>query len=243
MIASMHLADVGPRAALALLRRRPDPAEIAGLRWAETAVAAPLSDRVLPAPSLRVGLLAYWDGEDALDRFLAEHPVARRLAGGWHVRLEPVRAAGAWAALPEPVGDGEAMDDDEPVAVLTLGHLRLARAVPFLRTSARASGRAAGDPALLAATGLARPPRLVATFSLWRTTAAMRTFAYGAVGGAHRGAIEADRAQPFHHESMFIRFRPYAAVGLWDGREPLARPGLAAWRPPREHFRRPRQLL
>jgi hypothetical protein len=49
----------------------------------------------------------------------------------------------------------------------------------------------------------------------------MRRYAVAA-GGPHAAAMAADRAQPFHHESAFVRFRPYAASGSWDGGDPLA---------------------
>lgn len=113
------------------------------------------------------------------------------------------------------------VEDGEPVAVLTLGRLRLRRARPFLEASAAAEGTAVDDPALVASTGLARPPHLVSTFSIWRSAAAMRAYAYGKAG-AHQAAVRADRSGPFHHESAFVRFRPYASRGSWDGRDPLA---------------------
>jgi len=214
MILSVHLADVGARAALPLLRRRPDPAEVGGLRWAELTLAAPLGGGLLPRPQPgRVGLIAAWDDDGALDAFLAGHPVARRLSAGWRVRLEPLRTSGAWPALPELDGRVVAVDDDEPVAVLTLGRLRLARVLPFLRTSAAAEGQVVADPAVTFSTGLARPPGLVATFSLWRSAGEMRAYAYGASGPDHRAAIDAHRARPFHHESAFVRLRPYGADG------------------------------
>ena len=50
----------------------------------------------------------------------------------------------------------------------------------------------------------------------------MRAYALGSRNGAHPTATRADRANPFHHESAFIRFRPYASRGNWDGRDPLA---------------------
>jgi hypothetical protein len=223
MVLSVHIADVGRRAASGLLRRRPVAAKVPGLRYAEMTTAAPLGGGLLPVPQFgRVGLIAAWDGDAALDDFLAGHPVAERLAGGWHVRLEPLRAYGAWSALPDFPKAERPVDEDEPVAVLTLGRLKLPRVVPFLRTSAAAEAQAVADPAQLAATGLARPPRLVATFSLWRGAGAMRAYATGASGPEHLAATQAHRAKPFHHESMFARFRPYAARGQWDGREPLA---------------------
>ena len=113
------------------------------------------------------------------------------------------------------------VDDAEPVGILTLGRLRLLRTGAFRRAAGPAEAAARTNPALLAGTGLARPPRLVATFSLWRSAREMRRYAATA-GSEHKAAIEADRARAFHHESAFVRFRPYASEGSWDGRDPLA---------------------
>jgi hypothetical protein len=223
MIVSVHIADVGVARARLVLRTRPRPADIHGLRYAETTIAAPLGGSLLPRPQLgRVGMIATWKDDDALERFLAEHPLAERFRGGWHARLQVLRASGTWSRLQGLPTQQPAVEDAEPVAVLTLGRLRLRRVLPFLRASARAERQAVADPALLAATGLARPVQLVATFSLWRTASAMREYAYGANGEGHSSAIGAHRAEPFHHESVFIRLRPYASEGAWDGRDPLA---------------------
>jgi hypothetical protein len=223
VIVSVHLADVGGLAALRVLRRRPDPGDIPGLRYADTVIAAPLAGGLLPVPQFgRVGLLAAWDDDQALDAFLRSHPLAGLLASGWHVRLQPLRASGTWSGLPDLPEHELPVDDDEPVAVLTLGRLRFRRVAPFLRTSASAERQAVADTALLAATGLARPPGLVATFSLWRTAESMRAYAYGQSGPAHLAAIRAHRSRPFHRQSVFARFRPYGSQGEWDGRNPLA---------------------
>jgi hypothetical protein len=222
MIASFHIADVGSRS-LGVLRARPAPAEVPGLRYAEIAIAAPLSGRLLPAPRPgRAVLIAAWEDDRAFERFLANHPLAARFVDGWHVRLRPMRVSGAWSQLPGLPDEERPMDDDEPAAVLTLGRLRLVHTFRFLRASAAAESLAVGDPALLASTGLARPPSLVATFSLWRSTAAMRAYAGGHSDPGHIAAVRAHSARPFHHESAFIRFRPYGAHGSWDGRDPLA---------------------
>ena len=229
MIVSVHLADVGGRAALRVLRQRPDPADIPGLRYADTVIAAPLGGGLLPVPQFgRVGLVAAWDDDQALDAFLESHPVAELLAAGWHVRLEALRASGEWSALPDLPEHELPVDDDEPVAVLTLGRLRLRRVAAFLRTSASAERQAVADAGLLAATGLARPPGLVATFSLWRTAESMRAYAYGQSGPAHLAAIRAHRSRPFHRQSVFARFRPYGSQGQWDGRDPLVTEPITA---------------
>lgn len=222
MILSIHLAELAPRAALSVLRGRLRAPDVPGLVWARTAATVPLGTGPFSPPRPDgVGLIAAWTGDAALDEFLAHHVLAGRIAAGWHVRLEPLRASGAWSSLPG-LGDPEhPVEDEEPVAVLTLGRLRLRRAIPFLRTSDPAERQAVADPATLLSTGLARPPHLVATFSVWRTAAAMRAYAYGASGEAHVNAIRAHAARPFHHESLFARFRPYGSRGAWHGNDVL----------------------
>lgn len=223
MIVSVHLADVGWLQTQLLLFRRLDPSKVPGMTYAEPAFTAPLGSRVpRPRPG-RIGLIAAWDDDTALDRFLAGHPVGERLAVGWHARLEPRRCFGSWSGMPGLPAKELPVDDDEPVAILTLGRLRILRTRPFLEAGGPAERDAVGNPAVLASTGLGRlaRPRLVSTFSIWRSAAAMREYAF-ARGGAHQAAVEADRARPFHHESAFVRFRPYASQGAWDGRNPLA---------------------
>jgi hypothetical protein len=225
VIVSIHIADVGPWHATEVLLRPPRPGRVPGLTYAETTTTAALGEPLLPPRQLsRVGMIAAWDSDAALDDFLRLHPVAHHLADGWRVRLEPLRVFGAWAGLPGLPARALPVADEEPVGILTLGRLRLRRLPAFRRAAGPAEAAAIDDPALLAGIGLARPPRLVATFSLWRSSAAMRKYATGA-GGSHRAAVEADRERPFHHESAFVRFRPYASEGRWGGRDPLA--GLA----------------
>lgn len=224
MIASFHLAETGKLAGLRLLRRATLTNLAPGLRYGVLAAASPLGANRLPRPDPgRVALIAAWDDDGAIDRFLAAHPLAQALSGGWHTRLQPMHIFGAYPPLDGLVGDAPpAMGAEEPAAVLTIGRLRLSQAPRFLRAGAAAERLAVKDPAMLRGTGLARPPGLVATFSLWRTTREMRAYAGGRSGPEHRDAVRAHAERPFHHASAFIRFRPYAAEGEWDGENPLA---------------------
>ncbi len=225
MIASVHVANIGPRSVLSVLRTPPKPVDVKGLRNAEVAITAPLSAAILGRPDFgRLAFAAFWDDEDDLDRFLDHHWLATQLAGGWHVRLEPLRAFGAWPGLPGDTPATRAVDQDGPVAALTMGRLHPTQLVRFLRTSAKAEARALRAPGLVWATGLARPP-FVSTFSLWESTRALATYAYGHAEPAHPSAIAEGERKPFHSRQVFIRFRPYASVGGLDGRNPLD----AAW--------------
>ena len=223
MIATVHLADVGPRSALAITRKSPPAGSIPGLRHANVAVAAPLGGSVFPSPQFgRAALVAFWDDDAAVDRFLNDHPLAAKFASGWHVRLAPLRAHGTWPGLPrEEVPTDRRVDHEGPVGVLTLGRPRASQLIRFLRTSAKAEASVVIAPGLKWATGLAKPLSFVATCSLWESSKAAATYAYGHSQPAHPDAIATDDAKPFHHESAFIRFRPYAAQGHLDGKNPL----------------------
>jgi hypothetical protein len=222
VIASVHIAAPGARRSLAAYRAAPDPATVAGLTYAEAVLPAPLGPAVIPKPSVsEVGLIASWEDDEHLDRFLADPALAGPFASAWHVRMRAVRVFGAWPKMPGLPTEPTRVDDDEPVAVLTLGRPRLRRLPAFLRTAARAEADLEGAPGLIASTGFAHPPRLVSTFSLWESVGAMRAYAHDNAR-AHMAAVRGDRAAPIHRESAFIRWRPYRSAGRWNGRDPLA---------------------
>jgi hypothetical protein len=225
MIASVHIADLSAGSALGVLRRSPKPGPVPGLRQANVALAAPLSKSIMPPLRVgRVGLVAFWDDERAIDAFLADDALGQRFGDGFEIRLEPLRMHGSWPGVPSDIPQSRSTDYDGPAAVLTLGRLRLPQAPRFLRTSAKAEGAVLDAAGLIWATGLARPP-FVSTCSLWESTKALSVYAYGHREPAHSDAIDTDKAKPFHHQSAFIRFRPVFSRGSLGGRNPL--PGFS----------------
>ena len=159
MVVSVHIAEVDPRAAAEVLLRPPRPARVPGLTYVETTTTAALGEPLLPPRNIgRVGMIAAWENDAALERFSHLHPIARHLARGWEVRLQPLRVFGAWAGMPELPAQALPVDEEEPVGILTLGRLRLRRLGAFRRAAAPAESAAIDDPALLAGIGLARPP-------------------------------------------------------------------------------------
>jgi hypothetical protein len=98
VIASVHLAESGPRRGLRAYFRAPDPAVVPGLTYAETVVTAPLSSALLPKPSIgKVGLIASWQDDEHLDRFLADPILAG--PGRRHSRHQRAEAAGGVAGV------------------------------------------------------------------------------------------------------------------------------------------------
>jgi hypothetical protein len=193
VIASVHIADLRVTAALSVVRRTSLQRTVSGLRHANLAFAAPLGPSVVPRPSLhRVVMVAIWDGDTALDRFLAIDRFADVFRDGWHVRLQPLRASGSWPGLDWAIPRSREASHEGPLAVLTLGRLRARRAVDFFRTSARAEAQILESPGLIWATGMGFPP-FVGTCSLWRDSASLMSFAYGTTNSRHAAAHRTQR--------------------------------------------------
>lgn len=215
MIASVHVADVGVRRALQIVRKRRD-----------AAITAPFGEHRRPPTLGRVGLIAFWDDDAALDAFLDDDPLAAVLAGGWRVRMEPLRAYGSWPGLPDDLPRERSVAYDGPAVVLTLGRLRVSQTVRFLRASGKAEAKVAKAPGMIWATAMARPP-FVATCSLWQDSKAIATYAYGNSDPRHLDAIHQQEAKDFHKQSAFVRFRPYEVSGSLGGKNPLAAGALS----------------
>lgn len=235
-VASFHLARF-PRSSAArimagTLLDRPALAATPGLRFARQLGTGRGRQMGLGADLRRWAMIAVWDDDAALDRFLGGSPLARRwrihAEESFLVRLEPLASHGSWGgtdpfapdpaeppAGPPPAGS--------PVAVLTRATIPLRHWRAFHRSVSPVESwmhDRGGD--LLAAAGVGeRPVGTLATFSLWRSADAVRAFAYGA--GPHADVVRATRDHGWFAEELFARFRPYGAEGTWDGTAPLTR--------------------
>lgn len=179
----------------------------------------------LGADLRRWALFAVWDGEPALEEFLARSPVAGRwreeAEESWHVRLAPLGSRGRWGGRdPFAAAEPARHAGDGPVAVLTRASIRSTRLVPFYRSVPRVDGELRRQEGCLASIGVGEwPLARQATFSLWQDESAMARFAYRT--DAHRTVIERVRGEDWYAEELFARFTPYASRGTWDGHDPL----------------------
>lgn len=230
MIHSFHLAEVPARVGARALAR---PMSAPGLDHAEC-----LSLMRLGAPTIspdrlqlrRLAVFAQWQDEAALEGFLADDPLGRALARGWHVRLEYLRRWSTIAALPGLPPRAGRWDREEPVVAVTLARMRIPEVPRFLRYGKPVERLVRDHPGVTLALAAVRPPRTISTFSVWRTVREMEEMVHGhspvTEPDRHATAMVERQRRDFHHEFATYRFRPISEHGSWEGRSgivPVAR--------------------
>jgi hypothetical protein len=222
---TFHLAEVPRAVGARAFVRQPSSTTVPGLDHAECLALMRLGAPTLSPARLqlhRVAVFAQWQDEAALDDFLARDPLGRRLAQGWHVRLEFLRRWSTLAALPGlPVRAGP-WDQDEPVVAVTLARMRLPEVPRFLRWGRPVERLVRDHPGTTLALAAYRPPRTISTFSVWRSVREMEEMVRGHSGvpdpERHAAAMAERERRDFHHEFATYRFRPLSEHGSWEGR-------------------------
>jgi hypothetical protein len=163
------------------------------------------------------GLIAFFDGEDSAQAFIAGHPVVqacRARAQDWlALTLRATSSRGSWAGTTFAV-TAEATPG-QPIAALTRASIRPSRMVRFWRHSPPSEASLAAARGCRLAVGLGEAPLLrQCTFSLWDDQASMDAYARQ---GAHQAAIRASYQGDFFSEWMFVRFVVLRSEGAWPG--------------------------
>lgn len=171
----------------------------------------------------RTALFAVWDSEEDLDRFLATHRIPRRWRRAeehFTVRLRALGGHGSWRGR-DPLDGLEAGDRGGRVAVLTRADVRRRSWRDFGAAGKEVDAELHTADGLIDVVGIGEAPvGRLATFSLWESADAVRTYAYAMP--RHQQVIEQTRAGDWYAEELFARFEPYAAEGTWNGRNPLS---------------------
>lgn len=233
-IHSFHLAELTPRETISVLRHPPTSSTVSGLEHGECMALTRLGAPTVSRDRLqlrRLAVFAQWEDEAALERFLIGDGLGRRLAGGWHVRMRFVRRWSSLAALADlPVREGT-WTQEEPIVAVTVARMRLPEVPRFLRWGKPVERLVRDHPGTTLALSAFRPPRTIATFSVWRSVREMEEMVRGhsAIDEPERHAVamvERER-RDFHHEFATFRFRPLSEHGVWQGRTRIIPPTQA----------------
>jgi hypothetical protein len=220
MLLSVHIAEVGFRKAVTAVLRTPKPNSVQGLRYARSWLMTPLRMGMLPTPrSTGVLMLAAWDDDESLDKFLS-HRRAALYRDGWRTRMIPARSIGALPGLPD-LPRRELPTGDHPVVAFTRGRIKMGNLIPYFAAAAAAEREAQTHPAYIEGTSLIRLPLEIGTFTLWRNASEMKKYSIGNYPGGHKNAMVVERKRPMMKEMLFSRHLPYSAEGQWNGRNPL----------------------
>jgi hypothetical protein len=229
-VASFHLLRFPAAGAARQLARLPSDRRalrrVAGARFARLLGTGRGRRMGASADLRRWAVFAVWEDAGDLERFLHHHPLPERWAGAeerYDLVLEPMGAHGSWDGT-DPTAGASATGGPGPVAVLTRATVRWRKVPAFLAAVPDVERSMDVADGLLAALGMGEwPVGRQATFSLWRDSPSVGSFAYRTPD--HTTVVERTRAEGWYGEEWFARFRPRHSSGTWDGLDPLDRAG------------------
>lgn len=235
MFFSAHLFDSSPLAAIK--RRAPTPEDTPGLRSAQTAICAPFANSMRPSVQLgRESMIACWDDESSVDRFLEDNPTGREAAQGWHVRLELVRSLGVFPGLDDNMSEiagDKAQGMKGPSFAITMGTAYVKTIPTFYRVNKGLERQFLATPSGLWGTAMSNlRTRFVATLTAWESLDAATAYVKaGAHGEAVRNHFDPKKdltGHTFVTGGGFFGFRPLSIHGEVTGKNAVSDSLLAA---------------
>jgi len=137
----------------------------------------------------------------------------------WTVLLRVVGGHGTWDGKSLAARPADAPPAEAGIAVLTRATIRWRRLRSFWLQVPPVSDKFFKAPGLILSLGIGEAPfTRQATFSIWRSEAAMKDFAYRSA--EHREVIARTRREGWYSEDMFLRFEVLGTLGSLRGRDP-----------------------
>jgi hypothetical protein len=122
----------------------------------------------------------------------------------YRILLDPISSHGRWSKR-EPFEVRENTATDGKIAAITRARIKASHTSRFFASVPPVTSSLHGSDGLLAAIGIGEAPiGLQGTFSLWKSAADLRTFAYK--GQAHTKAIADTEKYQWYAEELFARF-------------------------------------
>jgi spheroidene monooxygenase len=159
-----------------------------------------------------------FDDDDSAERFINDSTLMRGYRDHsrefFAVKLRAFSSRGSWSGATLPVT--AAAPEHGPIAALTRASIRPSLARDFWRQAPLTQRSLDSAQGCVFSAGVGEAPLLrQATFTMWESIAHMDAYARS---GAHLDAIKLAKLNNYFSESMFVRFAPYGARGVWLGR-------------------------
>lgn len=173
----------------------------------------------------QVAVFAQWEDELAIDNFLKNDPLGKKLSKGWHIRLTFLRQ---WGEISEFIilkENIEKEDQEAPVVAVTLARMKLTQIPRFIRWGRPVEKLVRDHPGISFALASIRLPRTVSTFSIWKSEKEMTNMVHGHSAvpqpKRHSNAMKERDRKDFHFEFTTLRFKPIGEFGEWKGRNDI----------------------
>lgn len=222
---TFHLAKTNLGTIVKALCRPPKGQQVPGLNHAECMTRMTLGAPILSPARMQprhLTMFAAWDGQVAIDEFLANTSLGRALAAGWHVRMTLQRRWGHISEFDEFAESVGKQDPAAPVVAVTLARMKLLQVPRFIRWGWPVEQLVRDHPSTTLAIAAIRPPHTVSTFSVWTSQREMLDMVRGHSlvprPERHADAMAERERKDFHFEFTTLRFKPIAEYGAWDGR-------------------------
>lgn len=134
--------------------------------------------------------------------------------------LQPIEGHGTWDGKAAFGHLAKHTAHEGLTAVLTRATIRLSKLKHFWQNVDGVAQQMSGAEGFITSFGIGEVPWIKqATFSIWRSKADMKQFAYKMQ--EHAEVIRKTRKENWYSEDMFVRFIPIAAYGSINGKNPL----------------------
>lgn len=222
-IFTFHLAKVSVGTALKTILF--PPKNIPGLIHAECMTCMTLGSEIY-APSRflirQMAVFAQWENEEAIDNFLKNNTLGKKLAKGWHTRMIFLRQWGSVGEISVSKPDNVIDDPDAPVVAVTIARMKLPQVPRFIHWGRPVEKLVRDHPGASLALAAIRFPRTVSTFSVWKSQKEMvemvRGHSHVPQPKRHAQAMKERERKDFHFQFTTLRFKPIAEYGSWEGR-------------------------
>jgi hypothetical protein len=140
----------------------------------------------------------------------------------WSLLLDPIEGHGSWDGK-QPFGQLAPNGPYEgPIAILTRATIKLNKLSSFWSNVGSVANKMSGAKGFIGSFGIGEVPWIKqATFSLWKSKADMKSFAYKM--HEHAVVIQKTRKEQWYSEDLFMRFIPLGSIGSLKGIDLLER--------------------
>ena len=197
-----------------------------GLIHAECMTAMTLGSHVFSLSrflSRQLIVFAQWEDETAINNFINNSSLGKKLSKGWHVRLNFLRQWGSFAKFEIPDENFTSNETNNPVVAVTIARMKLLQIPRFIHWGRPVEKLVHDHPATLLSFASIRFPRTVSTFSIWTSLQEMKNMVQGHSAvpfpKRHLNAMKERDRKDFHIEFTTLRFNPLSEFGKWNGKE------------------------